>query len=404
MPSGTERSTMRIALVTPEYPPTPGIGGIGTHVAATAAALARRGHEVTIVTPGEAGVTVESDVTVVRQRRRTLPAWVPRRAVAERLIAQVDIARACRRARPEVVQAPEWEAQGWLMARWGRFPFVTHLATPTFVVDELNHGRPSRDTTVVRWMEHDQARRSRLVYAPTKSIVARVAPRWGLDPATIEVVPDPVDIEGIRRLGRGDPPLSMPARVIVFNGRLERRKGIEVLGEALPSVLEAHPDVEAVLVGRDTNAEGGRLMARFRRATESVADRIHVLGQLPKAKALAVVARATLVVLPSIWENFGTVCLEAMALGRPVVASDGTGFAEVIRTGVDGWLVPPGDASALAATMLALLADHSSLARAGEAAARRSEDFHADRTAASVEALYRRAAQSPGYDGTPSRS
>ena len=382
---------MRIALLTPEYQPTPGIGGIASHTAATAAALSRRGHEVTVVAPGTPSSTVECGVTVLRQRRRTLPSWVPRHQIAERLIAQVDIARACRHLRPDVVQAPEWDAQGWLVARWGRFPLVTHLATPTFVVEELNQGRQSRNTTVLRWMERDQARRSRLVYAPTRSIVARVAPRWGLDPATIEVVPDPVDIEGIRRLGAGDPPLSIPPRAIVFNGRLERRKGIEVLGEALPSVLQAHPDVVAVLVGRDTNAEGGRLMARFRRATELVADRIQVVGQLPRADALAVVARATLVVLPSLWENFGTVCLEAMALGRPVVASDGGGFAEVVRHGADGWLVPPGDASALAATMLSCLADPSSLARAGMAAARKSEDFHADRTSASVETLYRRA-------------
>jgi len=78
-------------------------------------------------------------------------------------------------------------------------------------------------------------------------------------------------------------------------------------------------------------------------------DRVHVLGRLPRPVALAVVGRAELVVLPSLWEGFGFVAVEALALalGRAVVASSGSGFGEIITSGRDGWLVPPGDARAL---------------------------------------------------------
>jgi len=81
------------------------------------------------------------------------------------------------------------------------------------------------------------------------------------------------------------------------------------------------------------------------------------------------------VVMPSRFESLANACLEAMALGRPVVGTTGTGLAEMITDSVDGFLVPAGDASALAATARAALADDHLLSRIGRAARRRAADF-----------------------------
>jgi glycogen(starch) synthase len=366
------------------------VGGIGTYTATTASALVRRGHDVAVVAPGEEGVAVEAGVKVVRLRPRSFPSFVPRRDLIERLWGQVRIARACQRFRPDVVQAPEWQAQAWLMARCGRTPVVTRLATPTWMVDDLNAEQARQHTTVLRWLERDQARRSKAVFAPTHTIADMVSARWQLRDA-VAIVPNPVDVQGIRRAGRCDPPVPTPSRSIVFIGRLERRKGIATLGEALPEVLRAYPDVQAVLIGRDVSSTADDLMARFRRDVEPVAGRVHLLGEVPQPAALASMARATVVVLPSLWESFGYVCVEAMALGRPVVASDGSGFAEIIRHGIDGWLVPPGNPSALAQALVELLGDDARLQRIGAAATARADDFNADRIAEDIEAVYRRA-------------
>jgi glycosyltransferase involved in cell wall biosynthesis len=326
-------------------------------------------------------------VTVLRLRRWPLPASVPKRDLLERLCDQVRIAWACRRFTPEVVHASEWEAWAWLAARLGRVPVVTHLATPTFVVDDLNLGHPNPDTSVIRWLERDQARHSQKVYGPTHAVVGRVAPAWSLAPGSVDVVPDPVDIEAARREGTGEPPIHMPQRSIVFNGRLERRKGIDVLVQALPAVLRAHPDVGVVVVGRDTGAEGGALMARFHEVTAPMAERVRLTGELSHAAAMAVVARATVVVLPSHFEAFGYVCVEAMALRRPVVATSGHGFAAIIRQGIDGWLVPPGDADALAACLIERLANKDELALVGAAAATAAERFGVEQLIGRVETL-----------------
>lgn len=395
LPSARPGAEMRITFVSPEYPPLPGIGGIAAHTAAIAQALAARGHQVTVVTRGQPGMASEQGVTVLRLGPPPLPAHIPKRDILERLRDQLRIIRACRQFSPEVVHASEWEAWAWLIARWGRVPVVTHLATPTFVVEELNLGHVNPQSTVVRWLERDQARHSHKVYGPTRAVVERVAPAWNLALSSVDVLPDPVDTEAARHESVGEPPVRMPQRSIVFNGRLERRKGIDVLGQALPDVLRAHPDVGVVVIGRDTGAEGGRLMAQFRKAVAPVADRVQLTGELSHAAAMAVVARATVVVLPSRFEAFGYVCVEAMALGRPVVATAGHGFAEILHHGTDGWLVPSGDADALAARLIECLGDPDALALVGAAAAVAAETFEVRHLVAKVETLLERAAGRP---------
>jgi glycosyltransferase involved in cell wall biosynthesis len=82
--------------------------------------------------------------------------------------------------------------------------------------------------------------------------------------------------------------------------------------------------------------------------------------------------------MPSHWESLANACLEAMALGRAVVATTGSGFDEVITDLVDGFLVPLGDAAALSARVSAVAGDELLLARVGCAAKRRAEDYDLD--------------------------
>jgi glycosyltransferase involved in cell wall biosynthesis len=86
-----------------------------------------------------------------------------------------------------------------------------------------------------------------------------------------------------------------------------------------------------------------------------------------------------MVVMPSRFESFANACLEAMALGRPVVGTTGTGLAEMITDSVDGFLVPPGDAPALAAKVRTAVADDALLSRVRQAAQHRASDFDLDR-------------------------
>jgi glycogen(starch) synthase len=127
-----------------------------------------------------------------------------------------------------------------------------------------------------------------------------------------------------------------------------------------------------------------------------VAERVHVLGELPREQALALVSRADVVVLPSLWENLANACLEAMALGRPVVATSVGGFVELLEHGETGSLVPPGDADGLAAELSRLLGDEEARRALGARAAERAAELDVPRIAERLVDLYERVAA----DGT----
>jgi glycogen(starch) synthase len=317
------------------------------------------------------------------------PPTLPNPAAA-RLLTLRQVAATTRARRVDLVQAPEWEACAWWIARTRAAPVITRLATPTYLVDALN-GRPrTRATALVRRLERDQARRSAALVAPSRAIAERVAANWGLDAGAVAVIPNPLDLEAIRRAGESEPPIPLPRRFLAFIGRLEVRKGITDLASALPGVLARHPDVHVVVIGRDAGEAGGGATEALRIAARAFGDRVHLLGALPREHALAVLARAELVVLPSRWEAFGFVATEALALGRPVVATTGSGLAEVIEDGRSGWLVPPGDAAALEATLAARLGDPDALRRAGDEARRSAARYEAKAVAERLAALYER--------------
>ena len=125
--------------------------------------------------------------------------------------------------------------------------------------------------------------------------------------------------------------------------------------------------------------------------------------RLRRRDALAVVARSELVVLPSLWESFGYVAVESMALSRPVIATRVGGFPEFIEDDRTGWLVPPGDANALADSIEARLGDPDGSRHIGEAASAASERFDVDEIVDDLVALYERALdlrRSDGFDAS----
>lgn len=373
---------MRVVLLSPEYGPAPARGGIGTNTETLGRALAARGHKVHIITRGEDAITSQEDgVTVERIRHR----WVPSpkaQLVKDRLTIQA----AVRRARPDVVHSAEWNAEGWWTVRSSKLPVITRLATPTYLVEELNYGAAQAQSALLRHMEWDQTRRSDAIYAPTAAIADRVGRDWGLARTAIRVIPNSIEVARVAAMASQPLARDVPANYLVFLGRLERRKGLEVLGAALAESLIEVPDLHAVLIGRDPGAEDGALMRRFHEATHSVADRIHILGELPQSEAFPIVAGASFAVLPSLWEAFGYVCVEAMAAGTPVIASRVGGFAEIVQER-SGWLVQPGDAGELAHRIAAVANDEGGLERAAHASRRRAQDFDVGEIASRVESL-----------------
>ncbi len=186
----------------------------------------------------------------------------------------------------------------------------------------------------------------------------------GIDPAEWEPAPSP---EGFRK-GMG-----VEGRYILYSGRLATNKGLEHLFSAMPAILKGF-DGELVVLGRDWGMK--RVLAQQAREG-GFGNRVRFIDFLPdRSLYKSALAGCELLVLPSQWEAFGIVLLEAGMCRRPVVATAVGGVPEVVEHGRTGLLVPYGDPKALAGAVLGLLADPDRMRRMGEEGRRLALERH----------------------------
>jgi glycosyltransferase involved in cell wall biosynthesis len=283
---------------------------------------------------------------------------------ARRLIYNRRAANRVDARRPDVVVG--FDMDGYLYAaRQKRAPFVASLKG--VIADELTNERG-----VTRWLLGVQARRERrsvraadLVMAPSRYSAGKIGEYYGIDPRRVAIVPELIDVDGWRALFAAHPAKPPERFTVLAVCRFYPRKQLGVLVEAAKRL----PEVEVRIVG--AGPEGGRL----RRAGPHV----RWLGNAGREQLAEEYNRCHVFCLPSVQEGFGIVFLEAMAAGKPIVAARAAAVPEVVRDGMDGLLVEPRDAAALAAA-LARLRDDAALRRHLAAnGAQRVEEFRRER-------------------------
>jgi phosphatidyl-myo-inositol alpha-mannosyltransferase len=198
----------------------------------------------------------------------------------------------------------------------------------------------------------------------------------------------------------GAPALSTPRAAddplrIAFVGQAVERKGLPVLLRAFEALHE-HIPVELTIVG--ANREEVEPLLLDERG-------IAILGRVGDEEKRAVLQAADVLCAPSLGgESFGMVLTEAFAAGTPVVASDIAGYRDVVRDGIDGALVPRGDATALAETLRDLWLDPARRVAMGRAAAEHAERYAWPHIAAEVMEAYEDAAATPAPQGAVRRA
>src|SRR2546426_4108791 len=171
------------------------------------------------------------------------------------------------------------------------------------------------------------------------------------------------------------------APVLLSVCRLEPQKGVDVAVRALPEIRERHPATHLVVLGEGPQRAGLERLAR------SLEVPVHLPGRVPDVAAW--LRRADLLVHPARWEGFGLALLEAMLASLPVVATHVSSIPEIVVDGETGLLVPPDDASALAAAVNRVLDDPADLGERGRDRAR--AEFSVARMAERTLDVYRRA-------------
>jgi type III pantothenate kinase len=237
-------------------------------------------------------------------------------------------------------------------------------------------------------LEREIGRAAGWIIATSTDEVRELA-AMGIDAGSVSVVPCGVDVQHFLPDGPAAP--RSGRRRVLAVGRLVQRKGFGLLIEALTAV----PDAELLVAGGPPAGElaGDAEAVRLRSlaAGLGVADRVRLLGQVSRCELPALIRSADVVAHAPWYEPFGLVPLEAMACGRPVVATAVGGLTDSIADGETGLLVPPRDPSALAGALNRILRDRGLRAQLGAAGAYRAEGWYSwQRIAVMTEQVYTR--------------
>jgi glycogen synthase len=358
----------RVLLLSWEYPPVIE-GGLARHVRKLAEALVRQGVTVDVLTRGigdgpptsQPGVDELGGVTVHRVREPSWPrdldrfvAWVEQMN-GDMLTAGETLAE---ENRYDLIHGHDWlvaQASASLADRLG-VPYVT-------TVHATEHGRhqgwvqdppQSHIHSVERWM----ARRADAVIVCSYYMRGHVADIFDIDERRVAVIPngiDPSELRPASDLQTLRAEFAAPhEKLVLFVGRLVYEKGFQLALEALPSVIEQVEDVRFLVAGSGTHEAELKAQA----ARLGLSDHGSFLGWIGDDVLHSLYRIAELCVVPSIYEPFGLVALEAMASGCPCIVADTGGLREVVPLGEHvGLRFNGGDAVHLGVMIERLLVD-----------------------------------------------
>ncbi len=367
----TGRRPLRIVQVSPYSWDVP--GGVQVHVRELAAHLRSQGHRVLILAPGESRSDREDTVIVGRAIPVRGNGSVARIAFGP-LVASV-VGRALREFAPDVIHVHEPLVPSVSMHA------VLRANAPVVATFHSNVGRERTSSLwfrlavpMIRPVWNRLARRIAVSEAARHSVCSRMGD------GNLLIVPNGVDVS---RFASATPAQLPPGRHLLFVGRLEERKGFPIAVDAFAELARSYQDLRLLVVG------DGAERTAVDRLDAPVRARVEMLGRVDDDRLASYLKAADIYIGPATGgESFGIVLAEAMAAGKPIVASDIDGYRDVARDGLEALLVPPGDASALVSAVRELLDDSRLAQSLGAGGALRAREFDWDVVSERILAVY----------------
>jgi glycosyltransferase involved in cell wall biosynthesis len=361
-------------LINRWYPPYTGWGGVAAYNYYLAHALKKLGHQVTVIASRWNTSTPKNEndqgVPIIRLSMPEIRYFqrLPFAGRYQRSLMQYRYSKKLSHyihhlpndQRPDIIEFAEVNAEGFIyLNQKDHLPVVVRCHTPTFVLK--NYYLPDEMPFETSWlskMERTCIRKADGLSAPSVDMARTIGKECPIDINQFQVISNPLDTSLFEKVAKiqQEPAKSSPVTVL-FVGRLDRVKGIEVLARAIPQVLGHFPNTQFVFVGDDCPEPHGstwqkRLTLFFEE--NHVQENVHFEGGIPLPDLINWYRHADIAVVPSmLYESFSYTCAQAMAAGLAVIVSRIGGIPETL--GDCGYLVTPGNDHDVAGAIIELI-------------------------------------------------
>ena len=374
---------MKLAILSYEYPPDTGYGGIGTYSYYHARALVKLGHEVHVIAGSTKSGIQQSEHDGVRVTRIKRGGWLQRLArnaaqrrcgwFANRLetahAAYEALAHLLEREKIDLVEMPECGGDGLLVTTLLPIPTVVKFHSPARLIMGI-YDTPRIDRELTSLVEQIAINQASSHTSCSQYLADEVAAKMNVR-SPVHVIPNGIDVplfdrdDGIDAHDRFGIPRD--GVTIFFANRMEERKGLHLVEKMAPEILRRHPDAHFFLAGGDAfGYMRDRVLPSIK--SQKLNKRFHYLGALDLPSVRAVLKSIDIFLIPSLWENCPYSCIEAMTAARAIVSSDCGGMPELIRHRQNGLLARSGDASSFETSLGELIEDRALRERLGAAA------------------------------------
>ena len=363
-------SFFNICILSREYPPDTAWGGIGTYTYNLTQGLVAAGQKVHVICQSM-DVDREYDDNGVHVHRVSHKSFFPFKGGLREFGLRWEYSQSVYNKLKEIidkyeidiVEAPNFSGEGFIYSFHKKTPLVTRLHTHFSEVMQFLGWKKGLDMRLSSWFEDIVILRSDLITCSTKAHAELISREVGIPKEKICIIPLGVDLPILN----GNIETNHNSTVL-YVGRLEKRKGVDDLIQAIPKVLKEVPLATFLIVGRDSFIKEKEVSFSGEREYSykehlimmlplEYRDRVKFLGYVSQEELDAYFRSCDLFVAPSLYESFGFIYIEAMSYAKPVIGCTVGGVPEVIKDKETGVLVPPQDPHRLAIEIISLLKD-----------------------------------------------
>jgi glycosyltransferase involved in cell wall biosynthesis len=347
---------LRIAFITYEYPPETAAGGIGTYTRQVAGLLATNNVDVHVFAGSlfQCSTNVENGIKVHRVfckgpqdfQKNVVDVFQQHHILSPfQLIESAEIhanALLIKKMFPELPLIVRLHASNWLVENMKKkyMPLQNKLR---FFIGALRRGR----WDLGYWRKYEPAKdedylfvkQADYITAPSNQMKDWVCTHWKVNPSQIQVLENPFVEKELFKTAR----TNNEEQAVIFYGRLNVLKGLITATKAMKHILNSNPGWKWIIVGEDGAAADGRISMKkwMEKQLNEVNSQVNFHETVSHIHLASYLKQVSIVLVPSLFESYSYVTIEAMSAGKAVVGSDGTAIASLINKDVSGKLVNP---------------------------------------------------------------